>query len=620
MLPVGIAAASQSGALQDLSFNPNKPNDFGARRIALKMVSVITGEPVDVVELGLNPDSYQRTFELRTRIHPTAAGFMQDRLRDARGLGHFVYSGTTGHWPKGRPVGTSDRRPDGMAELRSLQRLLDTVNGPEINGEPPNLYQLILVDPFAPVSSRDAAGNSTFIVVPERTGLDLHMSGDRATIIGYTLRLAALAPVEGDKRKLDTKDRERSFLQQIQDAIFEVQRYSFDNMFSRYRRLIGPILRARAMIADIGQFLKNWSTGIDGLLNFHVSLMEGFRDALRSVRDGLYSLLPFIDPEGVEPSPGAAVSTDEREDPATADRVQTVQLLAAVERVLNGALANPGVLGPRLAEPSAIGGQAGVPGLPSPTRINNNRRRLRPLDQTARRPWLANSPALASRMIPVGAGDTFERLVPPGFTDLDVVSLNPSLRYPFVDGNRERNGSDATDLAFVGDLIRVPATVGGPNATARGASPGASQALAPDETEAERIFGCDLRVDDVTFSRLTPDGSQVTDTAPGLIRRGGDLEIVRGDDNLTQRLRHALAIRRGALGYADIGLDFEGTHFSSPMQLQIAAASVRNTVQSDPGIREVTRVSGRAEDGLLVIVVEAESVTGSPVGPLATTI
>lgn len=611
-------APSKPNAL-DLAFNPRAPNDFTGRRVALKLVGALSGKVAEVVELGLNPENYQRTFQVRGRIHPTAGGFHYDRLRDARGLGHFVFSGTTGHYPHGAPA-AGQNVTDGMAELRALQRIMDAVSSPTINGVAATEYKLILLDPFAPLSSKDAAGNGAYIVVPDGTGLDIHMSSDRRTTYGYTLRLAAIEPYESEPRKLDQKDRERSFLQQVQDAIYEIQRYSFDNMFSRYRRAIGPILRARAMIADVGQFMKNWATGLDGLLNFHVSLMESFVSALESVRDGFYALIPGLEPDGVDLPPGAAVATDERLDPATADRVQTVQLASAVRRVLNGALANPNVLGPRLAEPASIGGRSGAAGRPSPLALNNRRQRLRPRDQADRRPWLANNPSLASRLVQVGAGDTMERLIPSGFTDLDVTNLNPALRYPFVDGNRDRGDSLDLTIAFAGDFIRVPATTGGVQSTSRGASPGAGEALKPRETEAERIFGRDLLVQDQSFSRLLPDGTQVRDDAPGLVRRGGDFAKVGGDECLGQRLRHALCIRRGDLSYADIGLDFDGAHFSSAMQVQLAAAAVRNTVQADPGIQSVTLITARAEDGRMVVAVEAESISGTPVGPLATTI
>lgn len=603
----------------DLAFNPRAPNDFSGRRVALKLVEAASGTVIDVVELGLNPESYQRSFQVRGRIHPTAGGFHYDRLRDARGLGHFVFSGTTGHYPRGRPA-NGQNATDGMAEMRALQRIMDAISSPTIAGMSPAEFNLVLLDPFAPLSSKDAAGNGAYIVVPDGTGLDIHMSSDRRTTYGYTLRLAAIATYKSEDRKLDQKDRERSFLQQVQDLLYEIQRYSFDNLFSRYRRLIGPILRVRAMIADIGRFLKDWSTGLDTLLNFHVSLMESFIDALESVRDGFYALIPGLEPDGVGRPPSAGVATDERLDPATADRVQTVQIASAARRVLNGALANPNVLGARLAEPASIGGRSGAAARPSPVALHNRRQRLRPRDQADRRPWLANNPSLASRLVQVGAGDTLERLIPAGFTDLDIANLNPALRYPFVDGNRDRGDSTDQTLALAGDFIRVPSTTGSTQATSRGASPGAGDALKPRETEAERIFGRDLLVQDQSFARLLPDGTQVRDDAPGLVRRGGDFAKVGGDDCLAQRLRHALCIRRGDLSYTDIGLDFDGAHFSSAMQVQLAAAAVRNTVQADPGIQSVTLITARAEDGRMVVAVEAESIYGTPVGPLATTI
>ena len=88
-----------------------------------------------------------------------------------------------------------------LAELRALQRIMDAISSPTINGTAATEYKLILLDPFAPRSSKDAAGNSAYEVVPDGTGLDIHMSSDRRTTYGYTLRLAALAPYDAEPRK-----------------------------------------------------------------------------------------------------------------------------------------------------------------------------------------------------------------------------------------------------------------------------------------------------------------------------------------------------------------------------------------------------------------------------------
>lgn len=588
------------------AFDPKRPNLRGYDTRALfKLVDARTKQTVMAVLLPHRARAINRIPEVRLALHATAGGYHVDRPRtSAHGIVHYVITGSSGVWPEGR----QDGKPDGMSVIHGLKRLFDAFANEEIDGRPASDFELVFINPDEPVSEEDTVGDSAYVVVPERSLVELQRNAGAAQTWSYTIRLACIARSDEEFfRVAQDKEKERNLFEKILDFIGALDRYSFDVLFAKYQKLISPLLRVKAAVADVRRFTEGYARGIRTFVGYNVGLLGSLKDDL----DGLLSLI-----KGDEASPDRLRSPEDRfgNDGPVLRRTQDIKL--RVQRLEQAMRTSPAVLSPDLSVPGdRVGPRAGLDGQPSPLQSAVLRRRLSPHDQRTRRPQAARPGArLGSRVVTVAWGQTLDDLVPPGFTDLDVLQLNPDLEYPYVDGSQERREGDPLPqpgqfrVAYAGDQLRVPTESAHLASTARGAAPGASQALAPRESEDERIFGRDFFVNPDTHAlELDP--------------ATGDIRTIGGTANLVQRLRHALLIPLGSLRHApDFGsyllAEAQG-RWGTETQNRLNAIAVASTIRQDPGIAAIRRVRVSTGDGLTHVSFEADTVAGAPLGRLA---
>lgn len=583
------------------SFDPQRPNfrGYDEHRMLFRVVRKSKPDkPVLEHALVLRPTRYSRAPRVRLAVHATAGGYHVDMPSgDARGLVDYIIEGTTGLWPQGR----RDGKPDGMAAVHALRALFDAFLQPEIDGVPRDEYQLEFVNPDEPVSKTDAVGDCAYIVIPSQTAVETTRSATSSQLWRYTIRLSAIARLKGKERqRLKSTEKKRSLFDRALDLIGDLQDFSFDRVFAQYQQLAQPLLRIRAGLADIRRFVEGWAQGIDTFAAYNVNLLESIVGELRGI------VAVFGDEYGASPS-------DRFGSQAQALRgVEAVQ--RSLERMRNAALTTPGVMFSGVSDGgSVLGARTGIRGVASPMQAANATVRLSPADQRDGRPRIARAGVdLASSLATVGPDETLEDFVPPGFSDIDFLRLNPDLVWPFIDGRRTREGAapgpGEARVAFVGEVVRVPLGFGATAAVARGESPPAAHAIgAGRETDDELTFGRDLLVDPETRSLVLDPTT-------------GDLTTLAGAPNLVQRLRHMLAMPVGALHYApDIGSYVAAeakSRWASDMQTRLLALAVQRTVLQDPGIQSVRDVEVRVENGAAHVSFEAETIRGTPLGRL----
>lgn len=558
--------------------------------------------------LVLRPTQYTRTPEARLTVHATAGGYHADiPASDARGIVHYQIAGTTGVWPtRPWPTGPDGKQdpaeaPDGMAAIHDLRDLFESFLKATVLGRPRSEVRLELINPDEPIHRDDPVGDAAYVVVPEQSAVQTLRSAQRPSTWAYTIRLAAIARVEDFKRsQKDVEAKKRNELQRLLDLVAQLNSFSFDQMFFRYRRLIGPALQVKAALSDLRRFLVGWQRGIDTFVAYHVALVESLISDLAGIGQAVAGILQQDEGVSVEPAPG-------RPGPGGVDVDHLATMRRSLTRLHNSLLASPGVFAPALAgESGSLGPRTGRVALLLPSEVANGPARQRPVDrQDGRRHEASASRELASGLVIVGVGDTLDDLIPAGFTDLDVLRLNPDLDYPFVDGSRPRRGNEPGPgdgvpwVARAGDRIRVPEVEGDLGVVA-----GTQAASAEDE----HLFGRDLFVNPATRAlELDPTT--------------GDLRIVAGIDNLLQGLRHLLRLPLGALTYApDVGsylaAETQGA-WGGDLHARLAAIAARRTLTQDPRIRAVRRVQVRTYDGVTDLSFEADATSGRPLGRLA---
>lgn len=587
--------------------DPDHPNNRGIdTRQILRLVDAKTKEEVQSVQLPLRAKATQRTADVRMAIHGTAGGYHVDRPKhSAHGLVHYVLTGHTGMWPSGKKDGAYD----GMAAVWRIKEILDNFAAGDVFGFPADQFDLWFFDLNAPLSADDGAGDTVYSVVPERSLVDLGQTGQTGTLYNYTLRLACIdrpdalsfLPVELNQKK------ERSLLAKVMDAIGLLNDFSFDNLFAKYKELISPFLRVKAAIGDVRNFLQGWARGARAFIGYNIALFE-------STVSDLTGLMNVI--KGTDVAAPRLRSPQDRFGPDghTLRQLQAVKL--ALTRIRDSMGASPGVLSGRLRQSGGtLGQRAGLAGQQTPMQGINALRRLSPSDQRDRRPAAGqSSERIGSMLVKVAEGQTLDSLVPSGFTDLDVLRMNPDLAYPYVDGNRQRaDGEDPPApgtfyVAYQGDTIRIPSRAGQPQATARGGDPGASNALRPGESDDERIFGRDLYVNPETRAlELDPSTS--------------DVRTIAGVPNLLQRLRHIIVIPVGTLRISPESGSYllaeSRGRWGGGTQVRLNAVAAQRTIRQDPGIAAVRKIRVSQYDGRLKVEFEAETVAGSALGKQA---
>lgn len=586
------------------AFDPQRPNHRGYdTRPILRLVEAGTQNEVLAVQLPHRPQTTLRSAEVRMAVHPTAGGYHVDRPRaGAEGLIHYVITGQSGVWPLGR----KDGAPDGMAVIHAVKAVLDAFAAGSLNNRPASDFELVLIDPDAPVTEEDPTGDSAYVCVPERSLVDLQRVAQSAQTWRYTIRLACLGRAMAPMLVSVSDEKEQSLFRRALGMVAALQAFDFDTVFARYQQAIGPVLQVRAALQDVRRFAEGWARGVRTFVGYNVAL-------LGSTVDDLTALMNLV--RGEELADDRARTPEDRFGSDGSALRQAAEIRLRLARLREALVATPGVLTPDLTAGDRIGIRAGVDGQASPMQAANGAGRLSVDDQRqGRARAAAGGTQLASRLVTVGWGQTLDDLVPPGFTDLDVLALNPDLEWPFVDGAQERAAGDSLPtagemrVAYCGDAIRVPAEAGQAPATARGTSPGAAAALVPQESEDERVFGRDLLVDPRTRSlQLDPATS--------------DLRTVAGMPNLLARLRRSLLIPVGALPHARrfgsyLIAEAQG-RWASDLQLRLNAIAVDRTIRQDPAIGAVRRVRLAASDGSLLVSFEADTVDGTGLGRLS---
>lgn len=589
------------------AFDDAHPNLRGYdTRPMLRLVESRSQMEVLAVQLPLRPKAIQRTAEVRMAIHGTAGGYHVDRPKTtAHGLVHYVLTGNSGQWPAGK----KDGAPDGMAAVHRLKQILDLFAGGEIQGRPASEFELWFIDPNSPVTEEDACGDSLYSVIPDKSLVDLQQTGQTGGTYNYTIRLACIDRPDGvyAGRHFNDKKREQSLLSKILDGIAVINEFSFDNLMAKYKQLIAPLLRVKAALRDIRAFLEGWARGGRAFVAYNVGLFD-------STVNDLQGILNTV--RGDEASPDRARSPEDRfgDDGRTLRQVQRVKLTLA--RIRDHLGASPGALSSRLQQQGGtLGQRRGLAGEQTPMQGASALRRMSPADQQDRRPLATQANArMGSRIVAVGPGQMIEDLVPSGFTDLDLLRLNPDLQYPYVDGTRQRPDGEAAPeagtfrVAYQGDLVRVPDTGGGAAATARGANPGAALAQNPNESEDARIFGVDWYVNPETRAWEFDPATN-------------DVRTIAGVPNLLQRLRHSLIIPLGSLR-ADptagsyLLAESQG-RWGGDLQNRLNRIAVARTIRQDPAIAAVRRVRVTQSNGRTDVTFEADTVAGTPLGQQA---
>ena len=584
------------------AFDPRHPNLRGygsALRMIFRIVHAPSGQVVR--EHGIvHTERYDRVPETRAAIHYTADGMHLDMPEtDAGGKVRYTITGTTGLWPLGKRTGA----PDGMAALKDLADLFAEYLKPEIQGIPREQFELHFINPDEPVDSQDPAGLSHYVVVPEGSGIELHRHSRRNALRMYTIRVTGYRQIRGDELvRLLPAARERSFFRRMLHLVDALDNYSFEQMFRRYQSFIAPVAQAVARAGYLREFIQGWASGVDTFIAFNLGLWKSLTSDLAALTVDLDRTLGVNSNERFG-SDGPVIRGFER-------------LTRQIARASNAAHTHPAHSSALLNRPgSSTGTPTTVATLTSPLRAANGPQHLSPADQLAGRPHAGGpSERLATRVAVIVAGDTLERIVPSGFTTIDVIRLN-NLRYPYVDGARVRPASEPPPTrpgdswtAYVGDRLRVPSRTGRPVTTARAEAPGAAATLVPRETEDERVFGRDLFV-----------GTDSRDLDLDPIR--GDLRTVAGVDNLKQALHTLIRLAPGALHYApDLGSYIaQEAHgrWTGDLRTRLISIAARRTFQQDPRIATVNRLHVQTRDGVVSVELDAEAIDGTPLGRLA---
>lgn len=630
-------------ASQEVSADPSRANHQGrAYRMALRLVDTLSGGVIDVFEFLIGPRQYNHTQHSRVAIHPTADGFHTDRTANAGGIEFFVLDGTTGQWPTGRPAlstdpglfggvlgvaadfvggavgalfGTResapDRRTDGGAELVKLKRIVETFLGVVESPVPVDRLRLEFINPDAPTSSRDTVGSLLYEVVPDQAFLNISRTAGQSGLYRYTLKLAATKRLSGQRPKAKEAARaKRSLLGMLQDALTFMDAFSFDRVFALYEVLLSPLAALASAVESVEGFVRSWRDGFDDFLALPGALVDRLRTALDGVIKAVTGI--FGSDSGVAGLPTETPPPDARLNSALEDarsfQVMRTRVLGLAEAAL--------VSAPRASGLDSVGRSAGsrsgVGGQSTPLEAaDDGRRWLRPGEQ--RDGGERRRGPQGSRLIRVRLGQTLVDLLPPGIGLPALLRLNPGLQHPYVDGARMRASGDTTKTIFAGEFVRIPTANGADPVVAHGADPVAQASSIPGTGidprlgEAERLFGRDLKV----INRCL-----VLDPVTG------DFVTVAGEENLAQRLEHRLRTPMGALYYEP---SFGSTlaaellaGFATDMRLRLAQQAAREAILSDPGIASVEQVLVSADSGVTRVLVEATTISGTPLGRLAT--
>ncbi len=596
---IGGVASRLGPVVRPRAFDPDAPNLSGYDlRMIFRIVDRDTFEVLRELAVLGHVESYNRQPGVRLAVHPTAGGFTVDLPEtDARGLEYHTMRGSSGVWPDGRGAG----KPDGMAWLRALELFFAEILQPIVAGRPREQVELEWFNPDAPISGDDPAGDSLFVVVPHQSTVPTTRNARQASTYGWTVSLCAYKRRQASARELQRRaEAELGFYAKLLRGVQALNRYSFDQMFSRYQQTIAPFTQGVAAVGDVRHFLEGYAQGVNTFVAYNVNL---FNDAVQE----LAALTVNLDET-------LGVNQGDRFGPDGPVLRAFENMRRDLTRTWAAVAQREGVRAPSLDGDDAIGPTAGTAaqGLRPPTALANTRARLGlpDLDRGTGRQALG-ALSLGARQAAVTPGATLDRLRPSGFTDIDLIRLN-RLRWPYIDSSRTRPSDDPPPrpgdrwVAYLGETVLIPARHDAGGAT--GAADAVGGQLGADRDE--RIFGVDIYVDPETRALAwDPDV--------------GDVRTIGGVPNLLQALWSCCVVPLGALHYApDLGSHLHRESqgkWATDLQVRLNAVAAKRTLEQDPRVRSVDRVTVVARSGVFDVDFELTTIDGVPRGRLALT-